>query len=146
MRQDAIDYLKELQSAPDLKQAVSKRPRYDAKGDLAGPGRELEWFRLSQMESAEEIADTIKTRLAIAERHKAWLDATDDAAKAVDAKKPPEYVIKVTDRLVVIVINRPDLNKTQPVRDDGTISLPLLNDIKAAGLTPRHLAAFIREN
>lgn len=144
-RQDAIDYMKEIQSAPDLKKAVSKMPVYDAKGNLAGAGRHLEWFRFSQLETSDEIAAEIDKRLAIGERHKAWLDATKVAAQIAEAKKPPEYVIKVSDTLVVIVINRRDLNKRQPVRDDGKISLPLLNDVQAAGLTPRQLAASIRE-
>ena len=33
-----------------------------------------------------------------------------------------------------------------PVRPDGKISLPLLNDVKAAGLTPAQLAAEITES
>jgi polysaccharide biosynthesis/export protein len=34
---------------------------------------------------------------------------------------------------------------TLPVRPDGSISLPLLNDVQAAGLTPMQLAAAITE-
>lgn len=149
MRQDAIDYLKELQSVPDLKKAVSKRPIYDAKGDPVGPGRRLQWFHLFQEvqegKTSEDIAQDIQDRLDLAAKRKAWLDATKDAAKVAEAKKPPQYVIKVSDTLRVMVVNRTDLTKTQPVRDDGKISLPLLNDVQAAGLTPRELAAFIRE-
>jgi polysaccharide export outer membrane protein len=38
-----------------------------------------------------------------------------------------------------------DLTATLPVRSDGMISLPLLNDVQAAGLTPMQLAAVITE-
>ena len=35
------------------------------------------------------------------------------------------------------------LTRTVPVRPDGKISLPLLNDVKAAGLTPMQLREFL---
>ena len=38
------------------------------------------------------------------------------------------------------------LTKTVPVRPDGKISLPLLNDVQAAGLTPTQLATQITES
>ena len=40
----------------------------------------------------------------------------------------------------------PELTRVVPVRPDGKISLPLLNDVKAAGLTPTQLAAQITES
>jgi len=42
--------------------------------------------------------------------------------------------------LHVSVWKEPDLTETLPVRPDGKISLPLLNDVVAAGLTPSQLA------
>jgi len=42
--------------------------------------------------------------------------------------------------LHVSVWKEPDLTETLPVRPDGKISLPLLNDVVAAGLTPTQLA------
>jgi polysaccharide export outer membrane protein len=47
--------------------------------------------------------------------------------------------------LLVSVWKEPDLTATLPVRPDGNISLPLLNDVTAAGLTPMQLAATITE-
>ena len=38
------------------------------------------------------------------------------------------------------------MTRTVPVRPDGKISLPLLNDVQAAGLTPTQLAAQITES
>src|SRR5215468_4139719 len=48
----------------------------------------------------------------------------------------PEYVIGADDTLHISVWKEPDLTATLPVRPDGKISLPLLNDVPAAGLTP----------
>jgi polysaccharide biosynthesis/export protein len=47
--------------------------------------------------------------------------------------------------LHVAVWKEPELTATLPVRPDGMISLPLLNDVQAAGLTPMQLAASITE-
>lgn len=55
------------------------------------------------------------------------------------------YVIGGDDMLAIHVWKEPDLTSTLPVRADGMISLPLINDVKAAGLTPMQLAADITE-
>jgi polysaccharide biosynthesis/export protein len=55
------------------------------------------------------------------------------------------YVIGADDTLHIDVWKEPDLTVTLPVRPDGMISLPLLNDIQASGLTPMQLAASITE-
>lgn len=55
------------------------------------------------------------------------------------ASPAPEYRIGVEDVLDIAVWNYPELQKTVPVRPDGKISLPLVNDIVAAGLTPMEL-------
>jgi polysaccharide export outer membrane protein len=51
----------------------------------------------------------------------------------------PEYRIGIEDVLDVAVWNVAELQKTVPVRPDGKISLPLVNDVVAAGLTPMEL-------
>jgi polysaccharide export outer membrane protein len=53
----------------------------------------------------------------------------------------PDYVIGSEDTLHVSVWKEPDLTATLPVRPDGKISLPLLNDVQASGLTPMQLAS-----
>ena len=58
---------------------------------------------------------------------------------------PSDYVIVADDTLRVSVWKEPDLSATLPVRPDGKISLPLLNDIQAKGLTPMQLADSITE-
>jgi polysaccharide export outer membrane protein len=52
-----------------------------------------------------------------------------------------KYVIGPTDVLEVNVWREPSLSRTVPVRPDGKISLPLLDDVEAAGLTPLQLKA-----
>jgi polysaccharide export outer membrane protein len=51
------------------------------------------------------------------------------------------YVIGPEDVLDIAVWSNPDVSRTVPVRPDGKISLPLLNDVQAAGLTPMQLRA-----
>ena len=57
-----------------------------------------------------------------------------------DAKaQEGDYKIGPEDLLDISVWNNPPLSRTAPVRPDGMISLPLLNDVQAAGLTPMQL-------
>jgi polysaccharide export outer membrane protein len=50
-----------------------------------------------------------------------------------------EYVIGPEDVLDIAVWNNKEMSRTVPVRPDGRISLPLVNDVQAAGLTPTQL-------
>lgn len=49
------------------------------------------------------------------------------------------YVIGPEDVLDIAVWSNTEISRTVPVRPDGKISLPLLNDVQAAGLTPMQL-------
>jgi polysaccharide export outer membrane protein len=55
------------------------------------------------------------------------------------------YQIGVNDVLHISVWKEPELTATLQVRTDGMISIPLVNDVRAAGLTPMGLAASITE-
>jgi polysaccharide export outer membrane protein len=66
------------------------------------------------------------------------------AAPAVPAV-PADYVIGADDTLHITVWKEPDMTVTLPVRPDGKISLPLLDDVQAAGMSPMQLAASIKE-
>ncbi|MGC2738839.1 MAG: polysaccharide biosynthesis/export family protein, partial [Candidatus Acidiferrales bacterium] len=54
-----------------------------------------------------------------------------DAAKK-SATTDPNYVIGAQDVLDISVWKEPDVSRVVPVRPDGKISLPLLNDVQAA--------------
>jgi len=73
--------------------------------------------------------------------------ATNDQKTSVPLPPPPPvpYVIGIDDILHIAVWKEPDLTTTLPVRSDGMISLPLLNDVHAAGLTPMELAALLTQ-
>jgi len=64
-----------------------------------------------------------------------------DSANPID----PNYVIGPQDTLDISVWKEPDLTRTVPVRPDGKISLPLLDDVQAGGLTPAQLKAEITQ-
>jgi polysaccharide export outer membrane protein len=53
--------------------------------------------------------------------------------------QPNDYRIGPDDVLDVVVWDNIALSRTVPVRPDGRISLPLLNDVMVAGLTPMEL-------
>lgn len=67
--------------------------------------------------------------------------------------RPAAYRIGVDDVLEISITNDPDLDKTQIVRPDGKIAVPLVGEIQAAGRTPeevrqhiaRELARYFRE-
>jgi polysaccharide biosynthesis/export protein len=65
---------------------------------------------------------------------------SEKPAAAPSSLAGAEYVIGPEDVLHIQVWKENDLTATLPVRPDGKISLPLLNDVQAAGLTPQKLA------
>jgi polysaccharide biosynthesis/export protein len=74
-------------------------------------------------------------------------DAKDSKAPAASsaAAEDPSYKIGAQDVLRIDVWREDQLTRTVPVRPDGKITLPLLNDVQAVGLTPMELASVIRE-
>ena len=70
----------------------------------------------------------------------------DDAKPATKAATTdPGYVIGPEDVLDINVWKEPDVSRTVPVRPDGKISLPLINDVQAAGSTPQQLASSVTQ-
>lgn len=63
-------------------------------------------------------------------------EGTDSAAEGFD---PPSFIIEANDILEVFVWKEPDLSRKVLVRPDGYISFPLVQDLKAAGMTPAEL-------
>jgi polysaccharide biosynthesis/export protein len=67
---------------------------------------------------------------------------TSPPAVAVRPPPPPleaDYKIGPEDVLSIVVLGHPDYTRVVPVRPDGRISLPAVNDVVAAGLTPAEL-------
>src|SRR5215472_9710592 len=97
-----------------------------------------------QSQNARENAQPQTTQTASA---KGAPDRADDPSTSV---KPSEgqskdYVIGADDVLDVSVWKEQELTRTLQVRPDGKISMPLLNDVQAAGLTPSQLTQSITE-
>jgi len=72
------------------------------------------------------------------------------AANRPEGVNPPvkvgkDYVIGADDVLDVSVWKEQDLTRTLQVRPDGKISMPLLGDVQAAGLTPSQLAQTVSD-
>ncbi|HXM94178.1 MAG TPA: polysaccharide biosynthesis/export family protein [Candidatus Dormibacteraeota bacterium] len=67
------------------------------------------------------------------------------ASQSQAAENDAEFKIGPQDVLRIDVWKEPDISRAVPVRPDGKISLPLLNDVQAAGLTAMQLAGVISE-
>jgi polysaccharide export outer membrane protein len=65
--------------------------------------------------------------------------ATPAASVAPIVPSPPGYVIGPDDVLNIVFWREAELSAEVAVRPDGMISLPLLNDVLAGGLTPDQL-------
>jgi polysaccharide export outer membrane protein len=57
----------------------------------------------------------------------------------------PDYLIGPGDNLQVFVWRNPELTATVPVRPDGRISVPLVEDMPAVGKTPTMLARDVEQ-
>jgi polysaccharide biosynthesis/export protein len=57
----------------------------------------------------------------------------------------PSYQIGPSDVLHIAVWKEPELTATVPVRSDGMVSVPLLDDVQASGLTPMQLSAVLAQ-
>lgn len=92
------------------------------------------------------LAAAIPVQAQQDDNKKQHAEANGAAAQATP-KKPatddPNYVIGPQDVLDISVWKEPELTRPVPVRPDGKISMPLLNDVQAAGRTPLQLAADI---
>jgi polysaccharide export outer membrane protein len=71
--------------------------------------------------------------------------SVDNATTPIAATTDPAYLIGPEDVLDVSVWKEPDVSRVVPVRPDGRISLPLINDVQAAGLSPQQLAGSVSE-
>jgi polysaccharide export outer membrane protein len=70
--------------------------------------------------------------------------AADAAPTPQAAAVSSNYQIGPGDSLQIFVWKNPDLSTLVPVRPDGKITTPLVQDVQAAGKTPTQLAADLR--
>ncbi|PYU50475.1 MAG: sugar transporter [Acidobacteria bacterium] len=93
------------------------------------------------------LAFTQQTSSKTQPSDKASLVGNGNGSKEPDSpvSSDPNYVIGPQDTLDISVWKEPDLTRTVPVRPDGKISLPLLDDVQAGGLTPAQLRADITQ-
>jgi polysaccharide export outer membrane protein len=98
----------------------------------------------------------VSTSISIQAQGPAQNNIKSEDTKALTARNttspPPKsatqdsnYSIAPEDVLTIDVWKEPEISRTVPVRRDGKISLPLLDDVQAAGLTPTQLSAEIVE-
>ena len=64
------------------------------------------------------------------------VDPMTKSAIQKDAQPSEEFIIGPEDVLDIVVWKETQLSKVATVRPDGKVSLPLIGDIQAAGLTP----------
>ncbi|MCB1866710.1 MAG: polysaccharide export protein [Chromatiales bacterium] len=57
----------------------------------------------------------------------------------------PDYIIGPGDTIQIFVWRNPEVSITIPVRPDGKVSTPLVEDLQAAGLSPTQLARQVEE-
>jgi polysaccharide export outer membrane protein len=65
--------------------------------------------------------------------------AADAAPSAPAPEASAGYRIGPEDKLQISIWKNEAMSRTVPVRPDGMVSLPLINDVEAAGLTPMEL-------
>lgn len=72
-------------------------------------------------------------------------DTTQTFRPTASGRANDEYIIGSPDLIRVIVWQHPELSVEMPVRRDGKISVPLLDDVPAAGKTPAQLKEAITQ-
>lgn len=93
-----------------------------------------------------------KTLLSVAFACVAFvLGACGSSLPTAESKNEPmvgevEYIIGPRDQLDIFVWRSPELSKVVPVRPDGRISIPLVDDMMAADKTPSQLARDIEKS
>src|SRR6188768_2226644 len=71
--------------------------------------------------------------------------AAQTAPPGAPAAPPADYVIGAEDVLSIVYWRDKEMSTDVTVRPDGRISLPLLNDLQAAGLTPTQLRDYLNK-
>ncbi len=94
---------------------------------------------LVQRASAQQDSSQPATGNPPVDVAKAQPSSPDTPPQRVSPTDPHAYVIGAEDILSINVWKEQEMSRQVPVRPDGMISLPLLGDVKASGLTPLQL-------
>lgn len=70
---------------------------------------------------------------------------SNDSKAAAPAASPSKYLVGESDVLHINVWKEPEITQTVVVRTDGNISLPLIDEVKVAGMTPLQIQGTIAE-
>ncbi len=97
-------------------------------------------YRLTFVVTALLLTVAAVARAQVTSRPSALVAAPGSTTAGAGAVTPlPDYVIGPDDLLSVVFWRDKDMSSDVAVRPDGKITLPLLNDVQAAGLTPTQL-------
>jgi polysaccharide export outer membrane protein len=91
---------------------------------------------------AQEVQKPVAAEMAA---QKTEARASAAATALLRTLNDAEYKIGPQDVLRIDVWKEAEVSRAIPVRPDGKISLPLLNDVQAAGLTPMQLSGVIAD-
>jgi polysaccharide export outer membrane protein len=72
------------------------------------------------------------------------LSDNKDLSADIPLTKRPEYLLGPEDIIEVLVWKDESLTRIVTVRPDGKISLPLIGEVQAAGLTPMEISGIVR--
>ena len=97
------------------------------------------WLTASDVTLAQQAQQATPAPATKAAAAPAAPAASAAAASALPSSASDDYVIGQTDVLSIVFWGEKDLSSDVTVRPDGKISMPLLNDVVAAGLTPEQL-------
>ena len=101
----------------------------------------VSWVAAASAQSSTNSASAAQSPVSDSgEPAKSGQPATPDATPSrVAGVHSENFVIGVEDVLTINVWKEPEMSKVLPVRPDGIITLPLIGELKAAGLTPVEL-------
>jgi polysaccharide export outer membrane protein len=96
-------------------------------------------------QAAQQDRKNDRKEAAVASLRNDAASLADNKTASIPATTDPAYLIGPEDVLDISVWKEPDVSRVVPVRPDGRISLPLINDVQAAGLSPQELAGSVSE-
>ncbi len=104
---------------------------------------------------ATSLVGTAQSKVQQQQQQQASPDKPTDAPKTLPNSTgalgsgapvdPKTYVIGPEDVISIGVFHEPELTRAEAVRPDGKITMPLIGDIQAEGLTPERLKAQLRD-